>query len=827
MQVVRMEHKPYTRFSLCAQRSVLPSLMLRGALPLVLLSMLTGMAGAQSYTLKGALRPLASGEGQPVGYFGADVAVDGDLAMVAQRPGDSNDTLLRGYRKIAGVWQRAPELTVRVSGEYFVAMDINEGRLVMSTFDPDSGGFGRVRVKLEGAAGWTSENGGITSSNDSFGASVAVDGNLVVIGSPAGSSNEAGSVTVRRRANDNTWSSTTLLPTTPLAGARFGSSVAIVAGAIVVGAPYEDVVVSPTTFTEAGAAYVFELTQDTWTQVNRFIATTPENSARFGWSVAISGLDTSTPDRLLVGAPREGNTTGGVYAFRKSGGVWASSFRMSNSQTFQQFGFSVAMDGDYAVIGATGYDVSGLNNAGTVYGADFNSSFTSAVLTRRSDPLAEAGSQIGDVVAIDRTGPTTFVGAPGATLYGNNDQGIVLFSQGVTAAPFPALSRVFDLGQGLYGARFGTEIAADGDAVLVGAPTESIGNQQAIGAAYLYRRESIGDFYALEARLVSPSGVAGDFFGGAVALKGDIALISAPGEAGSGSDDLGKVYVYRRNLSAGWDLEAQLSSGCDSIARRNFGRTLAFDGTRALVGGICPPTDGGVGLDQGTRVFTRQSDGSWVPTLAQDASRMGAGAWDAGMAIVGIPVGGGTETNFGTGVVYSYLPNGANWDLVGNAGVGSNQGQGYGYDLSADNGALAIASVAPNFPVYVYRRSGNTFLPEASLIAVDLSANDPTQAVALSGNRVAFGAHQHTVSLAEQGAVYLFEKRNGSWSQQQKLVAHTAHVQVGAHFGAALAMNAAGVLFVGANDESADFYDEGAVWVFVPPPDLLFQSGFE
>jgi len=68
------------------------------ALPLVLLSMLIGTASAQNYTPKQTLHPPASGEGLPVGYFDAEVAVDRDLAAVAQRPGESNDTLLRGYR---------------------------------------------------------------------------------------------------------------------------------------------------------------------------------------------------------------------------------------------------------------------------------------------------------------------------------------------------------------------------------------------------------------------------------------------------------------------------------------------------------------------------------------------------------------------------------------------------------------------------------------------------------------------------------------------------------------------------------------------------------
>jgi hypothetical protein len=125
----------------------------------------------------------------------------------------------------------------------------------------------------------------------------------------------------------------------------------------------------------------------------------------------------------------------------------------------------------------------------------------------------------------------------------------------------------------------------------------------------------------------------------------------------------------------------------------------------------------------------------------------------------------------------------------------------------------------------VRRRSGDDFLPEAALIAADLDADEAVQAVAVHGDRIAFGAHRHTVSLPEQGAVYLHQRSAGTWTQRQKLVLPEA--QAGAWFGSDLAFGEDGTLFVAAPYESQAFEYEGAVRLFALPTPQLFTDGFE
>lgn len=790
---------------------------------LVALALVPSAVPAQSYREHQVLHAIAQGEGFAGMQFGGAVAIDGDMAVVSERRLGAA-TQLRAYRRVGGIWQNAPELSRRRSDESLAALALSDGHLIYSVSHlPTSGRI--VRVLRATDTGWIQDYA-LSSSQSGFGDAVAIAGTRAVIGHPE-VSNGAGAVYVVERVSGggNNWTNTaTLVPATPQAGANFGHSVAIVSGAVVAGAVNEDVN-SGSLLQSAGAAYVFELTTPNWNQAIRLIAPTPQAGARFGHAVAISGLDEGTPDRLLI-ASRESNTSGRVYAYRRGTSNWLPAFVLNppTAQAGQEFGFSLSMDGDSALIGAHAFDLGG-SDTGVVYGADFNSGFTSATLLQRVDPLQEVGAATGFAVAIDRAGPTALVGAPLADPYGNASQGVVLLSQGSAGTPFPPLQRVFDLGQGLSNAYFGSAVSADGEALLVGAPGESVGNTANVGAAYLFRRGPDG-LYALEARWQSPQGGVRDFFGHAVAIKGDLALVGAP-YVDLGGTDSGVVYVYRRT-SGVWNIEAQLLSQCQSTGRRAFGRRIAFDGTHAMIGGLCPPVDtGGPNNDVGVQIATRQPNGSWTFGLDTYSARMNSGGWDDGLAIIGNPNTRGALHEIEAGFVRTSRFDGSNWVGNGPSDNGSNTPtpQGYGYGLSVDQGTLAIASYRPNTPVIVRRRSGSNFLPEASLVPTGLSADDPTQAVAVLGERIAIGAPAHTVSVNQQGAAFVFERRLGVWQQTQRLLASNPQRQ--SAFASSMVFAPDATLFVGAPEESPLFPFEGALYIYTLPPDRVHRDGFE
>lgn len=773
-------------------------------------------AAAQTLIERQVLQAPLRGEGAPGLLVGGLVAVDGDMAVVAERRMGAR---LRTYRRVAGVWQRALELDRQVPTEFIDDMALSEERLIYSA-EIANGGGRRVRVLHATANGWVSRFGA-TASRSTYGSSVAIDGPRALVGDPGAAAGSGSVFTLTLDESAGTWESGPVLNATPSSTtAGFGREVAIAAGTALIGAETERV----GNLDDAGAAYVFALTQSTWSQVARFTAPSPTAGGRFGRKVAISGLQPSTPDRMLI-ASNENSGTGRVYAYRRSASTWEPSFTLNPpvAQATQEFGTAISLDGDVAVIGARRFDLGGVD-AGVVYGLDFNASFTAATSVQLGDPQAQAEALAGFSVAVDREGPTALVGAPLTDIDGNVDQGAVLMSIGNGVQAFAPLQRVFALGQGQTLALFGRSIASDADTLMVGAPGEAIGGAQFAGAVYVYRRQSNGN-YLLETRLPNPQGIAGDFFGEAVAVRGDLALIGAPFVDNDGTD-AGIVYVYRRS-GGQWSVVASQLSSCSSPQRREFGRLIEFDGTRAMIGGLCPLPAGGPNNDAGVVIVTRQTDAQWSYGLAVAAARMSSGGWDQGLAVIGSHNTRGPRDSVEAGFVRSFAYDGSSWQFVGSSDNGSNSPtpQGYGLDVSIDQGLLAVASYRTATPVILRRRAGNSFLPEGSLMPAGLGSSDPLQAVAVRGERIAVGAPLHSVSINQQGAVFLFERQLGSWVQSQRLLAGAPGTQ--SYFGSRMRFAADGGLLVAAPEATSRFDFEGAVHVFAEPTLAVFSDGFE
>jgi FG-GAP repeat len=791
-------------------------------------------ATAQDFAPTQTLRAPPSGEGEPSGRFGSRVALESGFAVVADF-GRTRGTVLRAYQRndpvsdqlpaltrtvVNGgnpVWDRLPGLTRTVDdGGRLLDMALSGNRLVYSR---SVGNVNKIEILDRVAGAWVQSRLLITPVGSTLGRSVAVDGNIVVIGEPA-TATTRGRVTVLRLVSGN-WLTDTLTPSVGQNGASFGKSVAIVQGAVVVGAPGEDAT-SPVVV-DAGAAYVFELTGSVWSQVSRLTAATPIVDGNFGEAVGV-GESAVAPDKILIGEPGTNARTVSVY--RRTGPTaspWALSFALSepNGQAGSQFGSAISIAGNRAMIGAPGFDAPGTADAGAVYGVEIGSTLASTTIARRTDPQPLAGAAMGFALAQDSNG-SALIGVPRATSNNNLQQGVVLFS----ASPaFLPVSRAIDLGQGLENAYFGFAMSADADTLLVGAPFESVGGEISKGAAYLYRRVGAGP-YQFEQRFLAPDGGANDGFGYAVAIKGDSLLIGAPFKD-STTINTGRAYAYRRS-GGSWNLEQVIFGNCASATRRNFGIGIAFNGSRALISGVCSVTPPAIGLDLGTAVYARNADGTWTASTIVDAARMGGGAWDGDIAVVGTPVSSGADDNFRTGSVCSHQqdPSTLIWSLNGACIAGpANPIGGFGWNISINSGLMAVASHANSTPVSIYRRNGASFLPEATLLPAGLGANDAVRAVQVADGRLAMGVSVFTSSLANQGAVMTAERVNGIWTERQRVL--SPNPQNGGGFGYAMAMPNGEALIVGAPFESSAFLVEGAVYILATPPNIVFRDGFE
>ena len=177
--------------------------------------------------------------------------------------------------------------------------------------------------------------------NDGFGASLAMEGDLLVVGS-SGTDGEAGSAHVFHRMEDGWMHHATLMGEGVGADDAFGATVGLSDGAIFVGAPAAD--------SSAGAAYVFEQDADgMWMQAARLEGSEADAGVRFGTAIA------AADGRAFVGAHGGNNAAGGVYLFERDAdsGAWTEMQLLKGrvSEEGDRYGASLDLMGDELLVG--------------------------------------------------------------------------------------------------------------------------------------------------------------------------------------------------------------------------------------------------------------------------------------------------------------------------------------------------------------------------------------------------------------------------------------------------------------------------------------------
>jgi hypothetical protein len=385
-------------------------------------------------------------------------------------------------------------------------------------------------------------------STDYFGSSVAISGDYAIVGAwgEDGSSNQfissSGAAYIfERNTTTGVWSQKTILRASNLAIAdQFGGSVAISGNYAIVGAYLEDGSSTSTTF-ECGAAYIFERSDSTptgvWSQKTILRASNLGFGYRFGISVAISG------DYAIVGAHQEdGSSTsadfnsGAAYIFERDGsGNWAEKtiLRASNFGATDFFGYSVSISGNYAIVSA--YQEDGSNTSG-----DFNS---------------------GSVYIFERDGS------------GNWTEKTMLTASNADG-----------------GDSFGISVSISDNYAIVGAYFESGPSNTTFrsGAAYIFERDGSGNW--TEKTILRASNLEGsDYFGVSVAISGNYAIIAATFEDGtntSTSIQSGAAYLFERNITTGVWSEKTIIRASNRGPNDQFGYDVAISGDYVIVGAI-------------------------------------------------------------------------------------------------------------------------------------------------------------------------------------------------------------------------------------------------
>jgi len=279
----------------------------------------------------------------------------------------------------------------------------------------------------------------------------------------------------------------------------------------------------------------------------------------------------------------------------------------SDKEAEDDFGCSVAIDGNRAIVGAGDHS----SGSGAAYLFERASSGSWLEVTKLQ-PTPEADGNFGTSVAI--SGDRAIIGA---IAEGSDDQGAAyLFERDgggswLEVAKLLASDREVD-------DRFGVSVSISGDLAIVGAifgGTDGLPVSDEEGAAYLFERDGSGTWREV-AKIQASDKKIHDYFGESVAISEDRVIVGAPGE-NTGGDDTGAVYFFERAGSGSW-VEVAKVQASDKEAEDKFGGSVAISGKRAIVG--APGEDTGGNFTGAAYIFERAGSGTWVEVAKIQAS---------------------------------------------------------------------------------------------------------------------------------------------------------------------------------------------------------------
>ena|GEM_PF-1929600 len=558
-----------------------------------------------------------------------------------------------------------------------------------------------------------------------------------------------------------------------------GAGVAVSGSMLLVGEPAID--------NASGRVYVYTQSGGTWSETATLIGSDTAAGDTFGFSVALSGTT------AVVGAPghsANGNYAGSAYVFTDSGGTWTQTAELQGSDNAagDWFGSAVGVDGTNAIVGAPAH--AGVGGSAYVF-SDTGGTWSQSAELSGSVVLGYFGYAVGI------SGTNAIVGAPGVPTKKGN---AFIFSD--TGGTWSQTATLSGVGGGVHD--FGQAVAVDGTVAAVGAWATNK------GFAYLYNQSGAT---WIQTALPTAAGL-----GASAAISGTTVVVGAVGASGNN----GSAYVY---TSSGTLTATLVPSG---KAGGNFfgNRAVGISGATLIVGA---PDHGAVGS---AFVFNNTSGTAWqqVADLANADSNTGDSTGSA-VAISSFGAVAGAPAHDGAGRAYLF-PTPPPWHPnIGLEAANTTTGDNFGAALSMSgttvlagapaHGAMGSAYVfaqtlnAPYTQAAV-RAGGNNYVYErpAELKGSDSASGDQFGAsVSIDGTLAVVGAPGH----GGKGSAYVFTETGSTWSQLAELGG--ADNAAGDNFGASVSISGTTVV-VGAPGHGG----HGSAYVFVKTGSTWSQS---
>jgi hypothetical protein len=344
-----------------------------------------------------------------------------------------------------------------------------------------------------------------------------------------------------------------IIPSDGTSGDFFGKSVSISGDYAIIGAYGND-----DNGINSGSAYIFKRTVNGWVQQARLIASDIAELDYFGYSVSISG------NYAIVGAPYNK----AAYIFEKPTGGWTdmtetAKLTASDSITVNDFGYSVSISGNYAIVG------SGHTYSGSAY--IFERTLSGWI--QRAKLTASNGTSydyFGSSVSI--SGNYAIVGACQDDDDGESSGSAYIFekpNEGWTDMTETAKLKAGDSRGGIY---FGYSVSISGGYAIVGTRYNK--------AAYIFEQPIEGWVDMTEtAKLTAGDDASDGYFGSSVSISGNYAIV---GTSGSSVSSTGSAYVFKR-IGTGWIQEMRFRASDGAFG---FGNSVSLSGHYATVGAI-------------------------------------------------------------------------------------------------------------------------------------------------------------------------------------------------------------------------------------------------
>jgi len=310
---------------------------------------------------------------------------------------------------------------------------------------------------------------------------------------------------------------------------------------------------------------------------------------RFGDSVSISGSTAITGARA---SDENGLNSGSVHLFNGTSGAWIAKLSPSDGAAYDYFGCAVGSSGTTVIVGAYMDDDNGLQS-GSAYLFDISDPSAPVELAKLLPSDGEAGDSFGWSVAI--SGTTAIVGAFGDDDSGGDSGSAYLFDVSDPTDPVEVKLLPSD---GAAGDSFGWSVAISGAVAIVGAHGDDDSGDGS-GSAYIFDVTNPALPVELP-KLLSDDGAADDHFGWSVAISNaiNLAIVGAYGSDDPVSgEDSGAAYLFSFDLSSSTASQYATYLSPDGATGDRFGSSVAISSAAAVVGAI---GDDDNGIDSGS-----------------------------------------------------------------------------------------------------------------------------------------------------------------------------------------------------------------------------------